>query len=330
MKFIFLTDSHITDKMNSRTDNYAETILAKWDAIRTYARKNNINTIIHGGDIFDRSIVPRSLEQRVFKFYADFSYSFPHIAQYIIAGQHDYSQGSTTLGGKSAWYLFNLQYNTFDVRIDATGLAEINDNGESITMCTPYADINSVATDVAIVHQMLNDGALPFEHIDINTLDITPRICLSGDYHSGFPVKKVNNTYFGNPGALSRTFRSKDDLSREPQFAVIDTDLLPACPITYIPISQVYADYKSAAEVCVKFTEPALLDITAKERRNKLQESVSSAVDQAKLYRISNWEDRLKAVEDDAELLAILSADGLDVQAGCARLRELCEEREMD
>ena len=325
IKFIFYTDTHLAEKSSSRTDDYSSTILAKMQAIDDYAFNNNIDFCIHGGDTLDKAIVSRTLEQDLFEFVSN-----TKVPLYFTYGTHDYSVGSTTLKGKSLWYEIKRQEDKYFKIDTTTGVGCLTVDGMTIKFFTPFGNFEDETADVFIIHQMLTDGPVVFEHTDINELNLNASIVLSGDYHSGFPVKKVNNTYFSNPGALSRTFRSKDDLSREPQFAVVDTSLLPDCPITYIPISQVYKLYQQSSEVCIKFTEPALLDISAKERRNRLQENVSSAIDRAKLYRIANWEDRLKAVEDDAELAAILSADGLDVQAGCARLRELCEAREMD
>ena len=54
MKFIYCTDLHYGATPICRKDDYNEAILNKLRYIIDYAHNNDINTIVIGGDLFDR------------------------------------------------------------------------------------------------------------------------------------------------------------------------------------------------------------------------------------------------------------------------------------
>ena len=55
MRILFFTDTHIrgTNPQN-RKDNFPETLYLKMEEVFDIAKKNNVDILLHGGDIFDR------------------------------------------------------------------------------------------------------------------------------------------------------------------------------------------------------------------------------------------------------------------------------------
>jgi hypothetical protein len=79
---------------------------------------------------------------------------------------------------------------------------------------------------IIIVHAMLTPKPVAFDHILLSDFeqrlpqDGRERVVFSGDLHNGYDVQKINDTWFCNPGALTRT--SRDDAQRQPQLLVLE------------------------------------------------------------------------------------------------------------
>ena len=94
MRFLFFTDTHIrgTNPQN-RKDNFYNTLQLKIREVFDIARQNDVDIILHGGDIFDRPDISPSLV-REFALLLN-EYSFPI---YAVAGNHDiYGQNPLTI-----------------------------------------------------------------------------------------------------------------------------------------------------------------------------------------------------------------------------------------
>ena len=62
LRFLFLTDTHIrgTNPQN-RKDDFLKTLFDKMTEVFDLAKQNNVDIIIHGGDVFDRPDISPSI-----------------------------------------------------------------------------------------------------------------------------------------------------------------------------------------------------------------------------------------------------------------------------
>lgn len=310
MKFTFISDSHLAPSVGRRKGNYVEDILTKWEWVAEWSAANGCSFLCFGGDLYDKSIVPRSIEQEVSRLLDDLP-----LPTMIVLGQHDTGIGLPTTEGKSIDFLVSHRNITSSPTVTARRDGDI--------ILWPNSDLPVWAGGtkddpvgghglVAVVHAYITPTPLPFDHILISDISLpTPPIVLSGDLHTGFPITKHNGTVFANPGAISRTFRSADDHTRWPQFAVVDTSL--SDPVQYVRLPE--SVVRPASEIYDAETK------IAEEKRHALKVSVSEAVAEIRKSHVETWNSTLeRAMEDSAD-------DGKN-REGISTLRECCEEYE--
>jgi exonuclease SbcD len=310
MRFSFLTDSHLSASVGRRKGNYVEDILVKWEWIAEWSSKNGCEAVVFGGDLYDKSIVPRSIEQEVSRLLDN-----SPLPTMICVGQHDTGIGIPTTEGKSIDFLVSHRNLTSSPTVTARRDGNI--------ILWPNSDLPVWAGGTkedpvgghgvaAVVHAYLTPTPLPFDHILISDITLpTPRICLSGDLHTGFPITEHNGTLFANPGAISRTFRSADDHTRWPQFAVVDTESKNMIEYVRLPESVV----RPASEIYDAETK------IAEEKRHALKVSVSEAVSEIRKSHVETWNSTLERALED-------SADDDTRREGISTLRSCCEEYE--
>lgn len=243
MKFLFFTDSHLKDKNPvSRIGDFKKDMFDKIDEIFNYAVKNDIRTIIHGGDIFDTPSVSNyilvELNKKLIKL------TSKSIDFYVVAGNHDiYGRNPQTLDKTDLGLIKSLEALKI---LDRENTIKIYEREKIISIVgTPYIyNIDGknkrwyllndyIKQDgeilVNIVHGMLMEK--PFikevDHTVITEIAETKAdLTISGHYHSGFELKEINGKKFINPGALARLSRSKDEIYRIPKFleCIIDSE----------------------------------------------------------------------------------------------------------
>lgn len=236
MKILFLTDTHIRGTTpRNRKDNIVETLERKISEIINISNEYNVDYILHGGDLFDRPDISISIAN---KFASIFNKV--NIPVYIISGNHDIyghnpeTVDRTMIGLFDTIGLVNLirendivYLKKDNVTVQLTGQPYRynmeNEKGKYI-ITKKY---NEVDYAIHMVHGMLLERpfieGIPYTLIDeIKTTkaDIT----LSGHYHTGFGIKKINNKYFVNPGSILRITNSKNEIERIPQIALINLD----------------------------------------------------------------------------------------------------------
>ena len=309
MKLCFSTDQHLATSVGRRKGAYVDDILEKEAYISGWAAGRGCSVVVWGGDLYDRPTVPRSIEQAVADMLDESS-----VPRIVTLGQHCIGVGQLTTAGRSIHFLHFHR-----------NVACVADPG-SPTCPTPGLMLYSNGCpdfwkhktwqqcDVAVVHNMLSPAVLPFDHIHIPSIEGGPRVVLSGDLHTGFPVFEHDGTLWANPGALSRTFRSQDDLTRHPRFAVVDTDdprvvWYEDIPDEFVrPVSEVYDKAGKAAEI----------------RRNELRHSVSEAVAKIQESRTNTWASTLENARKRMAVANEIAA--LERLEECCRMYEAGEE----
>ncbi|SEN43767.1 metallophosphoesterase family protein [Lihuaxuella thermophila] len=311
MRLLYLTDTHIRGTSpRSRTDDFQETIRQKLKEVIEIADREQVDVVLHGGDIFDRP----NLSPAVVR---EFAHLFRHFRApiYAIAGNHDmYGHNPSTidrtmLGLLDAFGTLELLREGEKVRLEKDGLV-VQLSGQPFHYdldkrdpALDYAVKNEIGAKYCIhmVHGMLVDKALPdgvaYTMVD-QVWSESVDILLTGHYHAGFPVQHKNGRYIVNPGALARINNHPSEINRMPQVALID--LGEAIHIRLVPL-------KCAAK------GETVLDRSYIEKAAYRQEKLASFVQQVReagdfqgidVLDIIDEISRLEGIEDEVKFEA--------------------------
>ena len=233
MKLLVVNDTHIRGTTPSRrVDNFKETLLNKLQEVRQIAEEEEVDCILHSGDLFDRPDTAPSIVSEFVKVLRSFPMEF-----YIVAGNHDlYGHNPETLprtmlGLLVASGIVELIGQDRIIKEDAINEIKVQITGRSFDYTLDNE--NSEAYEVEkqedvdyalhLVHGMLLDKPV-FEdgYTLIEDIETEADITITGHYHLGYGVKKFNGSYFLNPGSLVRISADLKEISRMPKVALID------------------------------------------------------------------------------------------------------------
>ncbi|WP_409227494.1 metallophosphoesterase family protein [Gudongella sp. SC589] len=236
MRILYFTDTHIkgTNPKN-RKDDFLESLQEKFREIVSIVRENNVDFVIHGGDLFDRPDISTSVVSR-------FTTILKNIEKpiFIVSGNHDiFGHNPATIDRTMLGLLKSMDFIKVISR-DKPIVIEKNGIRVSLTSLPYTYDIDSTPEgyilkevpenmdySIHVVHGMLLDRpfvkGIPYTLID-DILETAADITLSGHYHAGFKTIEKNGKYFVNPGSLVRVTNSLKEIERIPQVAIIDLD----------------------------------------------------------------------------------------------------------
>lgn len=238
MKILYFTDSHIRgNSPKNRKDDFVLTLEKKFYEILEIIKENEIDFLLHGGDLFDRPDVSVSIVSRFTKILKQIN-----VPMYIISGNHDvYGHNPQTINRTMMGLLNELDIlniiNEKDIKIlqkdnikvQLTGQPYIydidsNENRKYYIQNKIQEDVNY---SIHMVHGMLLDKpfikGVPYTLID-DIKHTKADITLSGHYHSGFKKTKIHGKYFVNPGSIVRISNSLREIDRRPKVALIELD----------------------------------------------------------------------------------------------------------
>ena len=222
-KFLFYTDLHLAgENPRHRIDDFPLTILEKLGETYALAEAEGCEFVAFGGDFFN--------SQRVFS-YEVISGAMDVVCgsklrTYMVVGEHDlYGHSMETY--KASTLAFMARH-CANISI----LWEPLDFGEVVLYGKHEPDkiedamavqVDPDKVNVLVCHELLTPNPMPFDVVDTATLGKGPYdLVLSGDLHDGFDTHRVGDTYFVNPGSLTR--RTTADADRWPQVAVIEVE----------------------------------------------------------------------------------------------------------
>lgn len=236
MKILYLTDTHIRGTSpKNRKDDFVQTLENKITEIIKIIEEQNVDFLIHGGDLFDRPDISISTVSKFAKLLKNIKIPF-----YIVSGNHDiFGHNPDTLNRTILGLLDDLDFISVinkdtkillekdGIKIQLTGQPYIYDIDTSLNRSNYILD--NVADDIDysihVVHGMLLDKpfvkGIPYTLVE-DIKDTLADITLSGHYHSGFKTIKVDNKYFINPGSIVRITNSLREIDRMPQVVIID------------------------------------------------------------------------------------------------------------
>lgn len=313
LNLLFFTDTHIRGNTpKNRKDIFVDTLEKKLIEINDIIKKNKIDFVLHGGDLFDRPDVSISIASKFAMILDKIQVPF-----YLISGNHDIyghnpdTVNRTMLGLLDALGVINLIRSNEkiilekdNVKVQLTGQPYVYDI-DSLDK-RDYYILKDVKDDVNfsihMVHGMLLDKpfikGIPYTLID-DIKDTLADITLCGHYHSGFKTSKINNKYFINPGSLVRVTNSLREIERIPKVVIIE--LKEDIIIREVPLQTAFpgADVLDRQEI--------EKNLFKNERITEFKQTIDAALDFEKmdinevLIEVSTAED----VEEDVKIEAL-------------------------
>lgn len=238
-RFLAYTDLHLTLKTPiSRKDVFYKSLLIKLEEVYNLAKQYNVDAVFFMGDFFDKhqilcdDMIASAIE----------IIDSVDVNTYAVIGQHNlkgYNQESYEQSSLRFLEKFSTKYKTL---IDPIFIGET-----TIYPCHWYDDlstilaqnINKESTNILLAHQTVNDKPLMFNCLVTKDFKSEFDLILSGDWHGGYDVHKIDNTTWANPGALAR--RSIDDAKRPVQIALIEIENKQV-KVEYLPLKNVKED----------------------------------------------------------------------------------------
>ncbi|GAB6136948.1 metallophosphoesterase family protein [Halanaerobaculum tunisiense] len=321
MKLLVMSDTHIRGTTPSRrVDNFKEALFNKLQEIREIVKKEEVDFILHAGDVFDRPNPAPSVVNEFLQVFRKFS-----VPIYVVAGNHDlYGHNPDTLSRTMLGVLVNsgVLEIVADQMVLERGEVSLQLSGKHFdynvdTDASAYQVIKSEEVDYALhlAHGMLLEK--PFfdqEYTLIEDVATEADIVVSGHYHLGFDQIEYQETKFVNPGALMRISAHKEEINRQPQVAIISLEeeikvdfrqLTSAQPGTEVldrtAIEQAafrekkLADFTQAIKAAGEFKYFSVEQILEEVASN---EQVDNQVKEEALERISRAQEELRSESD--------------------------------
>ncbi|WP_332690382.1 metallophosphoesterase family protein [Halalkalibacter lacteus] len=233
MKFLYVTDTHIRGTTpKNRLDVYVDTLKEKLEEVITLANQEDVDVLLHGGDVFDRPDLSPNVVGQFAKIFMK-----ANMPIYVVAGNHDTfghnpeTISRTMLGLMDSFGVMTVIDQEKPVLIEKAGV-KVQISGQpyhyDLDQRDPKLDYyppNGSNADVLIhiVHSMLVEKALP-EGVSHTLIDhiwgTTADIILTGHFHGGFGIKERNGKFMCNPGALSRVNNHWSEVTRMPKVVI--------------------------------------------------------------------------------------------------------------
>lgn len=227
MKFLYLTDTHIRGiNPRNRLGNYYQDIMIKFQEIISIAKKEKVDYIIHGGDLFSTSLVSNIIVDEVIDMIEK-----AKITMYMVWGNHDEighnveTSNSTSLAHifRRSKYIKQLDILEGDNYI-IKGFHYYHNIEEEIKKNGLKYDSNKLK--IGILHAFVTPKAfLPSViHIKIDDIDTNFDFIFLGHNHSDLEVIQKDKTIYLSTGAISRGTIMESDINRTPKIIIFNTD----------------------------------------------------------------------------------------------------------
>jgi exonuclease SbcC len=238
MKIGYFTDSHIMGRNpGARIDDYPRAIHKKFLEFEAVAVAEEVDVIVHGGDLFDSPRVAYSILNQYMRILRRLKKK--GIRVFLVPGNHDlfgYSMGTikqTAIGVLAQAGLITLLTRGKRIELKQDSGPSVYLHGQEYHMDIDKDPTNDYEIDAKpgklnflFAHGMLLEK--PF-HPDVRctlTKDVTTsaNLVMCGHYHPGYQTHTIGNTMFCNIGSTGRDEGSVDNINRIPQYAIIETD----------------------------------------------------------------------------------------------------------
>lgn len=254
IKIIFLADTHLGFDYPLRPKKEKRRrgidFFNNFDEILAYAKDNQADLVIHGGDLFYRTLVPSPIIDMVYE--RIFNFADSGIPTVIVPGNHESSRLPVSLFMQHPNIHYYIKPQTFKfsfkgVDFDIAGFPCIRKDVNSkfpdiVKEIEPNLSTESVK--VLCMHQSIEGAKVgPSDYIFRNSKDVIPikdlptnyNLILSGHIHRSQILWTVNKTPIIYPGSIERTaFAEKDE---EKGFYEINVDEKLHCTYKFIKLN---------------------------------------------------------------------------------------------
>lgn len=231
-RFVFITDSHFKrNNIETRKDKYFVAILKKLKWVLKYCKENNIENIIHGGDLFDNPNVSDYVAGKIARLFRK-----AKIQLWYVMGNHDitgknpdtYVNGKLHMFESYDWFHF---IGGKTIKFNNCALSGIDYTKEDEDECCfNMPERVDGKTNILVIHHMITgekeDMIIGGKRLmtSYRSLDTDADILLTGHFHPGMKIKEFKilerPVKITNPGSLSRTSKLVDRVGHGP--ALID------------------------------------------------------------------------------------------------------------
>jgi len=306
IKLLFVTDTHITGRNpSSRVDDIQETLKKKFIEVGDIADRENVDMIVHGGDLNHTPDVSNKLSGEITEIIKAWNKKV-----YVVPGNHDlYGYNINTLPNTKLGLLAKAGTITildrlhpvkivtpsgFVIGLEGQEYYEHIDEGNPSDYQSMFP-VSDVDFSILIVHGMLLDHDFfnGVKHTKIDDINTDADVVFAGHYHPGFTECTMDGTTYCNPGSLLRIENTKENRANVPQVAILEIDESTGqFTIKYIKLT-----CAEAGDVVFKEEEDIkTYDETLNEFQTKIKGSNFRGVDIVKMvddYIINNGEDSI-------------------------------------
>ncbi|WBW50691.1 metallophosphoesterase family protein [Peptoniphilus equinus] len=232
MKLLYFTDTHlrVTNPKN-RLDNFYDTLKIKLNEVVDISLRENVDYILHGGDLFDRPDTPISLVSDFAKILLRFKAPI-----YIVSGNHDIFGHNPKTVHRSMFGLLDslglIHLITDEIYLKKDVVVRLSAFPYTIDMDKPGNKEGYIVRDkgeadyaIHLTHGFLTDkkqlDTIP--HTLLSEIsDTVADITFGGHVHFGFKTQEIDGKYFINPGALVRISNALNEMKRKPKVVLVE------------------------------------------------------------------------------------------------------------
>jgi len=233
MKFLYITDTHFTRRgPESRSDDYFDASLRKLMFVYDYAYQNDIEIVLHGGDLFHHARPGFATLNPILKVIS----SYRDITMKIVPGNHDLFGWNPESFPRTALAAVG---NLANVEILKDGELHQLSQDEEISIYPLWSKFDREGNpDIFKIPDPTNDFVIVMAHtllversffgafISMEQIPwaSTGDLILGSHYHPGWPTLKKDTSagvrYLANPGSLMRIMNAAT--RRMPKFLEIE------------------------------------------------------------------------------------------------------------
>jgi DNA repair exonuclease SbcCD nuclease subunit len=229
MRILFLTDTHLKGvNPMYRTGNFFGHIERKLEEAVFLARKNSVDVIIHGGDLFDAPLISLNLCDEIVDLMEKAG-----IPWNIVRGNHDDIVHNPAMSGQTILnHIFRrsplVQHlDTIETeKVMVHGYDYYHGIEDDLKKDGLFHNLKDGKKHIAVIHAFVTKE--PFNpkvmHVIIEQIKSDFDLVLLGHYHGEFGVVQHDRTTFVSIGALARMSVAKLDVERMPNVLFIDTE----------------------------------------------------------------------------------------------------------
>lgn len=331
MKFLYFTDPHIRGTTpSSRKDDYKKSLLDKFRQIENIIRDQRVDAVLCGGDFFHQpevsysvlnEFLPQLQAWRRANPFVVANLSEEYVRIYTVVGSHDkigYNTSSVYKGALGTLIEAGIVqvleddlpeiftwYDPKKPTIQLSGVSHEfgNDTDPKRYRASRKEDVFKM---IQICHGPIVKDSQRFPHIRTKDMEIEADVVLCGHIHDGFPMHKIMNTVFANPGSLGRIENTPANRQRTPAVVLIEITAekssIKEIPLNCKPGDEIFTEKEDStdADVSQFLTElqnhvTNLQDLPYKEVVHKLGQDLQ--IEQAVLERTLTILDNVHAYE---------------------------------